>query len=350
MCSIRGTRMKTEEQVYGEILAYINSNKHNKPCTLQSIKKEQRTKRIVDLVFSHPSVFNFEVEFNHVPEELKTEELLMKYVLGHPYFMKNLTEEKSTLPVMVAFEICKRRYERISAMWWGSSRERIPYYGKTQECRKQIQEIADNVLSGLEENAKSEDIIKKIQQLCGEKTIQSQSETYQSKCNNFSFDSDKRIVILISGHPDSGKTTFGNLLNLKINDSVAFDSDMMLLSNRLGESFNTLAGKAKVVIFSDLDADRFFSKEELAGCEVFNIHMNPESIKEMYRNSKYMRQLSFEEYMSRFYQETKDKTRFKDAIQVTNTYDMMLIKEADRVIDVISRELSSENEEIIENN
>ena len=54
--------------------------------------------------------------------------------------------------------------------------------------------------------------------------------------------------------------------------------------------------------------------------------------------------------MSRFYQETKDKTRFKDAIQVTNTYDIMLIKEADRVIDVISRELSGENEEIIENN
>ena len=337
--------MKSEEQVYNEIVAYINSDRHNRPCTLQTIKKELRTGRIVDLVFSHPSVFILDNEIQHVPANLKTDKILMKYVLSHPYCMSHLTEDEQTLPVMVAFELCKRRYERISAMWWGSSREIVPYYGKSQACKKQIQDLADNVGVELDEKLKIEEIIEKIQQVCGEKTLEQKSEEYTSKYDNVNFDTDKRIVILISGHPDSGKTTFGNILKSKINDSVAFDSDMLLLSNCLDAPFSVFARNSKVVIFSDLDADKFFSERELAGCHVVKVYIKPESTGEMYRNSKYMRHLSFEEYMNRFQQEGKvNEKRFKDAIHVTNTYDIKLIKEADKVIDIINRELANESE------
>ena len=42
---------KTEEQVYNEIVAYINAKKHNRPCTLATIKKNLRTPKIINLIF-----------------------------------------------------------------------------------------------------------------------------------------------------------------------------------------------------------------------------------------------------------------------------------------------------------
>ena len=111
--------MKTEEQVYEEILTYINGKNHKRPITLSTIKKDLRTEKIVDLVFSRPDIFNLEKELLHVPEGNLKEKSLLTYILWNPKNFESLSEENQTLPTMIAFEIAKRRYERQSAIAWG---------------------------------------------------------------------------------------------------------------------------------------------------------------------------------------------------------------------------------------
>lgn len=108
--------MKNENEVYNEILTYINGDKYNSPCTQASIKKIFRTKEIVELIFYRPDIFNLVAEIKHGPSDQITNEILVKYVLSNPYVIERLDDDLQTLPVMFAFEFSKRRYESISAI------------------------------------------------------------------------------------------------------------------------------------------------------------------------------------------------------------------------------------------
>lgn len=336
--------MKTEEEVYNEVIAYINSGKYKRPCTLQTIKRELRSSRIVELIFSHPRVFIWDNEIMHVPQELRTEELLMTYVLEDPKRLEKIPEEEQTLPLLIAFEFSKRRYELASARMWGHWRERLEYIGKSKDYRANIIKIADEIertCKWASEETPDIDLIEAIKSYCRLNDITlEKSEPYTRKYNIVDFGLDKRLVILVSGHPDSGKTTFSRMLSESIIDSKCFDSDMLMERDLLLVPFDKLAGNKSVIVFSDIDADRFFSSEELKDCYVINVYVQPISVQEMYRHSKYMRHLTVDEYLRAFSVETKpNPERYKDAIIVANNYTSGTYKEVDRAIDEIAERL-----------
>ncbi len=335
---------KTEEEIYNEVVAYINTSKrHNRPCTLQSIKKELRSPRIVELVFSNPMIFNLDVEILHVPKELRTKELLMHFVLENPKRLETLPESEQSLPLLIAYEFSKRRYELASARMWGHWRERIGYLGKAADYRESIIKIADDIEKTCEwayKETSNFELIEKIQAYCRLNDITLEKpEPYTRKYQNVDFGLDKRLVVLVSGHPDSGKTTFSRMLSETMISSKCFDSDMLMERGLINVSFERLAGNvAKVVVFSDIDADRFFSEDELKNCYVVNVYVQPVSVQEMYRNSKYERGLTLQQYLDSFHIETKpNPNRYKDAIVVTNNYTAGTYKEVDRAIDEIAQ-------------
>ena len=335
---------KTEQEIYQEVVNYIKGRNHKRPCTLQTIKKELRSPRIVELIFLNPRVFNLDAEILHVPKELRTEELLMSFILEDPKRLESLPEDEQSLPILIAYEFSKRRYEFASARMWGVWREKLGYLGKAKDYRESIVQIADQIERTCKwayKETNDFELIEMIKSYCAVNEISLEKpEVYIPKYRNVNFDLDKRLVILVSGHPDSGKTYFSNLLANTISGAFCFDSDM-LDEKTYKMPFTELTRRSEVVIFSDPDADRFFDDEELRGSYVINIYVNPISVEEMYRHSKYMRGIPQDEYVKHYSIERKPSPeRFKDAIQVTNNYTSAIYKEIDMVIDEITRRLN----------
>ena len=142
---------KSAQEVYDEVLAYIASNKHKRPCTLATIKKELRTPEIVDLIFAHPDVFNLMTEIKYVLEELLTDKLLMKYVLSNANNFYELEEKYHSMPVLLAFEMSKRRYERNSSAIWGIWGEKLRYTEKAMENKKFLVDTCNEIEIKLKE-------------------------------------------------------------------------------------------------------------------------------------------------------------------------------------------------------
>lgn len=343
--------MKTEEQVYNEVLDYIKGPKHNRPCTLASIKRVLRSQRVVDLIFSRPDIFKLESEITHVPQECLTEAILVKYILSDPKYFESLDESLQTLPVLVAFEFSKRRYECISKYYWGSCAEKIPYTGKILEHCNSISDICDEVLKKISNNPEEGYLLRdyvvyietastEILNYCSSHNKKlEKEEKYVPKYFGISFDIEERLFIFVSGRPDTGKTTFSNILSSRIQNSVHIDSDVLLERNLLCTPLpNLINDKIKVVIFSDIYADRFFKKEELGNARVINILMEPISIEAMHRNSKFMSHIPFEEYK----ENEIEKIRYdflENPIVVINNYKGKMSAEADKVLEQISQRL-----------
>lgn len=75
---------KTEEIVCKEVMDYINAPKHNKPCMLQSIKKDLRTPAVIELIFSRPDIFKLGIEAQYVPKENMNKEIAKRMVFSYP--------------------------------------------------------------------------------------------------------------------------------------------------------------------------------------------------------------------------------------------------------------------------
>lgn len=121
---------------------------------------------------------------------------------------------------------------------------------------------------------------------------------------------DKRVLVLISGTPDSGKTTFGKMLSHRINNSVCFDSDELYKDGKEGRRLWQLVNPdVKVVIFSDPHADNYFSTSEMYEFDVVNIVVMPKFVELMYRHSKYNQWIPYEEYL-----ECEDKTSYYELL------------------------------------
>lgn len=332
---------KTEDQVYNEVLAYINAEKHNRPCTLATIKKNLRTPKIIDLIFSHPDIFILPKEIKHVPEELMTDELAMRVVLSHPYNYDTLSEEQQTVPVFLAYELSKRRYEYVSSRIWGQWGEKLKYSGKIVDYLDEIKPAASEISKNLIQTYDVDEIVSAINSFVSQLNSDVQpTQPYKPKYTSVNLNTNKKLLILISGMPDSGKTTFSQLLSSVIEESTFFDSDMLLESGMLTLPDSILLNlyPENIIIFSDTDASKFFAKTTLENYEVINIVMQPKSLEDAHRNSKLLNTLPFEEYK----EINQNKYRYNDVtnpIIVENDYLFGLYKERDRVIEEIQNRL-----------
>lgn len=318
-----GNKYKSEEDVYEDLQRLIQVWKKkgtqslfSKRSYLSSVKTEFRSPRICQIVFSDPDIFNLEEEIKYIPMELMSEEFLIQMVYDMPKLIcsrdekgsrtVSIPEEKQTLPVLVAFELGKRRYEKFSAMQWGQWGEKIPYTDKTREFRKTITDIADSVedkigTNNLKHSSSFEDVNEKdafINELVTSIQRESTSvslqpdEQYKPKYEHLNYNSDKRMLILVSGYADSGKTTFSHYLANSINGAICFDSDQLLERGLLDFKLSQLVRpENNVVIFSDLEAFDFFTPQEIddamGDANILKVYTKPSSVKRMLQHSKY---------------------------------------------------------------
>lgn len=318
-----GTKHKSEEVVYEDLQRLMQVWKKNgtqnlfsKRSYLSSVKTDFRSPRICQIVFSNPDIFNFEEEIKYIPIELMSEEFLIQMVYDNPKLLcsrdergsrtVSIPEEKQTLPVLVAFELGKRIYEKFSAIEWGEWGEKISYTNKTLEFRKTIIDIADRVEEKIgTNNLKYSQAFKKVDErdafinklvtLIQEEAtsvVLQPDEHYKPKYTDFDYNSDKKMLILISGYADSGKTTFSHYLASIIDGAICFDSDQLLEHGLLNSELSQLIRpENNVVIFSDLDAFDFFRPQEIndaiGNANILKVYIKPSSVKRMLHHSKY---------------------------------------------------------------
>lgn len=352
--------MKSEDDIYNEILNYIKGNNHKRHCTLSSIKKEYRTPKIIELIFSYPKIFHLEKEFPFIPKEHLSERLLIQFVLGNPkrlclYDEKRdlpayITEELQTLPILIAFEFAKRKYEKISALQWGSDREKIFYTGKNKLYRDDIIKhsnvISDTLEDPFYQNKDSfDELVNAIQIYCNlNNSDLTLSEVYEQKYTDVVLDVNKRLFILVSGCPDSGKTTISEILFSIIRGARHLDSDELYKRDLLGAPLSSLVTEdTKIVIVSDLYADSIISRSDKENADVINVIVRPNNIKNMHSHSKYMSTIPFEDY------KTLEIDKYANAynnivnpINVTNDYSERIYKETDRIIEEIAKRIGLE--------
>ena len=346
---------KTYEEIYNEVINYINGDKHNKPCMLQSIKKEFRTPEIIRLIFDNPKIFNLDAEFLHIPEECLTERLVMEFVLRNPKRLSLyddgqrrdiiISKEKQTLPVLVAFECSKRLYENLSRKAWGIYYEKVRYSAKTEEyksviikyCNEVEKQLSKKHLNGIYD-ASIEELIDAIGLCCEGKNLESE-EVYVQKYKRVNLGNDKKIIILVSGAPDSGKSTFSRELAYVIR-ATHFSSDYLHKRGLIAAPIDMLVNEERnCVIFSDTDAYRFFKKDELADCVVINVLVMPSSYIDLHSHSKYNSKLDFKTHIN---DEIK-KYRYdeiENPIIVINDYTDNIAIEIDKAVEEILRRLN----------
>lgn len=318
-----GTKYKSEEEVYEDLQRLMevwkkkgSQSLFSKRSYLSSVKTDFRSPRICSIVFSNPEMFNIGEEIKYMPLELMSEDFLIQMVYDYPKLLclrdengpriVSIPERKQTLPILVAFELGKRRYEKFSAMQWGPYGEKIPYTGKMIEYRKTITDVADRVEDIIgtnnlkhtenfeDENERDEfvkELIESIKNESNSVSLQS-DEHYNQKYTRFDYNSDKKMLILVSGYSDSGKTTFSNYLANTISGAICFDSDQLLERGLLGSKFSQLVRpENNVVIFSDTDAFVFFNsqeiKEAMGDANILKVYIQPSSIKRVLHHSKY---------------------------------------------------------------
>lgn len=319
-----GTKYKSEEDVYEDLQRLMQvwekngtQSRFSKRSYLSSVKTDFRSPRICQIVFSNPDIFNIEEEIKYIPMELMTEEFLIQMVYDNPKLLCSrdeqdsrivaIPEEKQTLPVWLAFELGKRRYEKNSAMQWGGLYgEKIPYPGKMLEFRNTITNLADRVEERIGYNRlkhsrafkdadeRDEFINELVLSIQEESTLVSlqPDEHYKPKYSHLDYNSDKKMLILVSGYADSGKTTFSRYLANTIKDAICFDSDQLLECDSLYCKLSQLVKpENNVVIFSDLDAFIFFNSQEIdeamGDANILKVYIQPSSIKRMLQHSKY---------------------------------------------------------------
>ena len=339
------SNVRTEEEIIKDLMDYIASGKRNRPSVLAPLKRDARTQKICDLVFSNPDVFKLETEIKHVPMNCLTEEILIKLVLAKTENINLLSEDMMTVPVMVAFEFSKRRSEHFSHLEWGKYAVKFKYPQKLHEVRDSIDSLCDEL--SLKYNDKDtlgdydlyvNKVSKYIVDFFKEKEMieLQRMEKVKVKYSSVDVATDKRVLVLITGEPDSGKTLFGHMLSNQIRNSVAFDSDELSERGRVLEPLRNLVNpKTHVVIFSDPNAYSFFSDKDMEEYDVVNISIVPSSIEKMYRHSKYKQKATYDEYVAWEVKNAFCEGIYHD-ILVTNEYDERLWLEVDKVIEEMS--------------
>lgn len=337
--------VRTEEEIINDLNSYIASGKRNRPSALAPLKRDARTKRICDLVFANPRTFKLAKEIKHVPMDCLTEDILLKFVLADPENISLLSDDMLTIPVMVAYEFAKRRFEHRSSIEWGEYALRFKLPSKIHEVRDSISNLCDELALKYNDEDTLRDYelyVNKVSEYIGnffnEKELLELEKIDKVKVKYGAVDvnTDKRVLVLISGEPDSGKTLFGRMLSSRINNSVAFDSDQLAERGREGESLRSLVNpKTQVIIFSDPNANTYFPEIDMDEYHVVNIVIVPSSIEKMYRRSKYKQRATYDEYLAWEVKNPFGEGIYRD-ITVTNEYDERLWLEVDKVLEDMS--------------
>lgn len=339
------SNVRTEEDIINDLTNYIASRKRNRPSVLAPIKREARTKRICDLVFSNPKTFKLATEIKYVPMDCLTEDILLKLVLADPENITLLSDDMLTIPVMVAYEFSKRRFEHLSSIEWGKYAVRFKEPQKIHEVRDDISNLCDELALKYNDEDTLRDYelyVNKVSEYIGnffkEKELFELEKIDKVKVKYEAVDvaTEKRVLVLISGEPDSGKSLFGRMLSSRIKNSVAFDSDQLAERGRELEPLRNLVNpKTHVVIFSDPNAHIFFSERDRNEYDVVNIVIVPSSIEKMYRRSKYKQKATYDEYVAWELKNPFGEGIYRD-ITVTNEYDERLWLEVDKVLEDMS--------------
>ena len=368
-----GNNYKNEEEAYYGLISNMEKWKKNRttqylrPPFLKSVKMEFRSARICEIIFSNDDIFDVNKEIPYIPLDIMSEDNLIRWIYEFPSLVCNvdrmdrekevyIPEEKITLPVYVAFELGKRRCEKVSAIMYGTSGAKYPYPKKALEYRKTLIAIADEIeeLFGndffeqsfsLKDDKEKSAFIQKIVDLSKEKSnIDSVQPDvrYEPKYQEYDYILKEKLLILISGYADSGKKIFSKYLANTINGAYCFDSDQLLERGWLNKKLSQLINPEKnVVIFSDLDAFLFFRPEEIkeamGDANVLKIYIKPSSTKRMLQHSKYRQSEDIDSYTAHYERFHNNNNSGMD-ITITNDYtsDSML-KGCDEVIDMINK-------------
>ena len=166
----------------------------------------------------------------------------------------------------------------------------------------------------------------------------------EKKYNEVYLGSKEKVFIFVSGRSGSGKTYFSKLLNERIPNSIYFDSDMLeteLFEHKsLKESFDIYnKEESNIIIFSDIEANKYFLPYEIKDSTIINILVKPISAEEGYKHYPLRELISFEDFKTYF---SEDLILSKDAnpIVVTNDYTDNLHQDVDRVLEEITERLN----------
>ena len=166
-----GIKYNSEGEAYNDLLRLMEAWKKNRKADytdrgsyLSTLKKEYRSFRICKIIFSNTDIFNILKESQYIEWDLIPEEDLIKLLyyapkllksndIFHPNYKNNIPNNKITLPILIAYELGKRRHENISATIFFGSGEEIGYpeIFRKNDVRL-IHNIADEVTKKIELN------------------------------------------------------------------------------------------------------------------------------------------------------------------------------------------------------
>lgn len=338
-------KIPSEEEIIKDLTNYINSKKRNRYSALSPLKREVRTKSVCDFVFEHPDIFKLETEIKFIPMDVLSKEMLIKLILADPENISLLDDELISPEVMVAFEFAKRRIEHLSAREWHDYGLKLKYPNKINEVRDDISDLCDELDIKFNDRISLKSYTEYVNKVCEciitffqnkDDIVLNTIDKVVCKYKNVDINTDKPTLILIAGNPDSGKTTLGRMLQYRINNSICLDSDELAKRGMDLAGLDQLVPKeTKVVIFSDPDADHYFSEKSMEKYNVVNIIVVPRSLEKMYRHSKHKQVFPYEEFAAIEGKKIAYEGRYRD-ITVINDYDERLWACVDDVLEDMS--------------
>ena len=166
----------------------------------------------------------------------------------------------------------------------------------------------------------------------------------KKKYNEIYLGSKENVFIFVSGRSGSGKTYFSNLLSERIPNSVCFDSDMLkteLFEHKSLEESFAMHNKqgSNIIIFSDIEANKYFLPCEIKDSTIINILVKPSSTEERYKHYPLSGLISFEDFKN-FFSEDLILSNDANPIIVTNDYTDNIYSEVDRTLEEITERLN----------
>lgn len=351
-----------EKQIYENLTEYIKRGKLNRSGVLASLKKELRTKSIVDLVFDHPDIFRLDKEISFVPRQLITTELLVKLALACPKSIDRLDDycdfahdSQEIIPILLAFWMSITRYDYMDYRARGSYAEKIAIPSWFQEKTGELGNLAFDFIF-IEMNQSNADEIEypvfsiayeyaddhiffnktyKIIERWIEKNLGIGKAEFEL--------GNKKLAILISGLRGVGKRTLAQVLQGKIANTSVLSEDELFEHDMIDLPLKDLTDdNTKVVIFTSDIACCFFEENALEGFEVVNIVVEPRDLKSMFSFLKNREGITIDEFKNRVLKAPKYEDIIReDTVVVQNDFDGSFESEANTIIAQITEILGN---------
>ena len=289
---------------------------------LRSIPKKHRSLKVIKYVI--PRFSNVKDIIELIPFDLlkkeEINEILTLIVLIDPSVLESsrvkIEKEMITTPVSVAMELRMRLRRVIINYNYGYGNlnmKRQLRINNSPESFSKITDIAEaymiennldeafNVANSPEQRAEymqklCDKIIEVSKMLESEKTISSSNTKTKYECKysskNVKYNSKgQKLAILITGVPNTGKTTLARKLHTIIPEAKCFDSDYLIEHLKIFPS-DIITPKDNVVIYSDpyllndnsIDVKNI--KSAMGNPNILTIYIKPSDIKLMSRNTK----------------------------------------------------------------